>query len=84
MPAPKISAASERYPSRSQTPSWVSGYSSNHSQHTQQTSFWSSLAYKGLNASQVGTLHVSLYVYEPTINTKGQPVIVNVSAEKQN
>jgi len=70
MPAPTVSQ--QRYPP-------VSGYSASHSQHAQQTSAWSQRAFKGLNANQIGTLRINLYVYEPTFNAKGQPCIVDVS-----
>ena len=57
----------------------ITGYSTSHSQHPQQTSVWSKRAYKGLNSNQIGTISINLYAYEPTFNAKGQPCIVDVS-----
>jgi hypothetical protein len=70
VPAPQVSQ--QRYPP-------ITGYSTSHSQHSQQTSAWSNRAYKGLNSSQVGMVSINLYTYEPTFNAKGQPTIVDVS-----
>jgi hypothetical protein len=72
MPAPKVSET--RYTSQP-----VMGYSSSHAQHEQQTSLWSQHAYRGLNASQIGFVRINLYAYEPTVNAKGHPCIVDVS-----
>lgn len=69
IPAPSISQ--QRYPP-------VTGYSTSHSQHAQETSAWSKRAYKGLNSNQIGTISINLYAYEPTFNAKGQPCIVDV------
>jgi hypothetical protein len=76
MPAPGPKVSEMRYPSQT-----VMGYSASHSQHANQTSAWSNRAYKGLTASQIGTVKINLYVYEPTCNAKGQPIIVHVSSK---
>ena len=68
--APTVSQ--QRYPP-------ITGYSTSHSHHAQQTTAWSNRAYKGLNSNQIGTVRINLYAYEPTFNAKGIPCIVDVS-----
>ncbi|EDQ99255.1 uncharacterized protein LACBIDRAFT_335167 [Laccaria bicolor S238N-H82] len=72
IPAPSPKVSDMCYPSQT-----IMGYSANHSQHANQTSAWSSRAYKGLTASQIGQVKINLYVYEPTCNAKGQPIIIH-------
>jgi hypothetical protein len=57
----------------------VIGYSAAHSYHSQQTHEWSQRAYKGiLNSSPGGIITINLGVYEPTVDAKGRPTLVQV------
>jgi hypothetical protein len=59
----------------------VMGYSAAHSYHGQQTHEWSQRAYKGILNSSLGTggiVTLNLGVYEPTVDPKGRPILVQV------
>jgi hypothetical protein len=59
----------------------VMDYSAAHSYHSQQTHEWSQRAYKGiLNApgGPGGIVTLNLGVYEPTVDPKGRPILVQV------
>ena len=58
----------------------VMGYSAAHSYHTQQTHEWSQRAYKGiLNSTPGGIVTLNLGVYEPIVDPKGRPILVQVT-----
>lgn len=62
-------------------PSQVMGYSAAHSYHSQQTHEWSQRAYKGIfnsSSGPGGIVTLNLGVYEPTVNPKGRPILVQV------
>ncbi|KAF8957943.1 hypothetical protein BDZ97DRAFT_2061944 [Flammula alnicola] len=55
----------------------VMGYSAAHTYHAQQTHEWSQRAYKGiLNSMPGGIVTLNLGVYEPIVDAKGRPVLV--------
>ena len=58
----------------------VMGYSAAHSYHSQQTHEWSQRAYKGIlnSPSPGGIVTLNLGVYEPTVDPKGRPILVQV------
>jgi hypothetical protein len=58
----------------------VMGYSAAHSFHNQHTHEWSQRAYKGiLNApGPGGIVTLNLGVYEPIVDPKGRPILVQV------
>ena len=58
----------------------VMGYSAAHSYHSQQTHEWSQRAYKGLltNSTPGGIVTLNLGVYEPIVDPKGRPILVQV------
>ena len=63
-------------------PSQVMGYSAAHSYHSQQTHEWSQRAYRGIMNSTTsgpgGIVTLNLGVYEPTVDPKGRPILVQV------
>ena len=62
----------------------VMGYSAAHSYHTQQTHKWSQRAYKGigvLNSTPGGIVTLNLGVYEPIVDPKGRPILVQVTTQ---
>jgi hypothetical protein len=57
----------------------IMGYSAAHAYHSQQTHEWSQRAYKGiLNSTPGGIVTLNLGVYEPTVDPKGRPILVQV------
>ena len=59
----------------------VMGYSAAHSYHSQQTHEWSQRAYKGIFKPSLGPggiVTLNLGVYEPTVDPKGRPILVQV------
>lgn len=57
----------------------VMGYSAAHHHHSQQTHEWSQRAYKGvLNSTPGGIVTLNLGVYEPIVDPKGRPILVQV------
>jgi hypothetical protein len=55
------------------------GYSAAHAYHSQQTHEWSQRAYKGiLNSTPGGIVTLNLGVYEPIVDPKGRPILVQV------
>jgi hypothetical protein len=58
----------------------LKSYSATHSYHSQQTHEWSQRAYKGLltNSTPGGIVTLNLGVYEPIVDPKGRPILVQV------
>jgi hypothetical protein len=58
----------------------VMGYSAAHSYHGQQTHEWSQRAYKGIlnSPGPGGIVTLNLGVYEPIVDPKGRPILVQV------
>ena len=58
----------------------VMGYLAAHSYHSQQTHEWSQRAYKGIltNSMPGGIVTLNLGVYEPIVDPKGHPILVQV------
>jgi hypothetical protein len=55
------------------------GYSPAHPHHGQHTHDWSQRAYKGiLNSTPGGIVTLNLGVYEPIVDPKGRPILVQV------